>query len=151
MEMPTPMFLELMKQLFKKPATNKFPLKYAPASVTELLSKIRAGKAKLNPPVELPPNFRGKLSYERDKCTGCAACTKVCPANAIELVPAEKARIFHEKEGATLAAPMKIQIYISRCTFCAQCVEVCPAKCLSTTDEFLLADYDKYSEKLIVK
>lgn len=30
---------------------------------------------------------------------------KVCPAKAIELVPDEKAVIFHNKEGARLAAP----------------------------------------------
>lgn len=149
--MPTPMFFELFKQLFKKPATNKFPVKYAPPSVKGLLEKVKAGVAKPNPPIPLPPDFRGKISYEADKCTGCASCIKVCPANAIELVQAEKAVLFHEKEGATLAKPVKIQIYVARCCFCSQCVEVCPRKCLTMTNEFLLADYDKYSEKLIVK
>jgi formate hydrogenlyase subunit 6/NADH:ubiquinone oxidoreductase subunit I len=149
--MPTPMFFELFRQLFKKPATNKFPVKYTPPSVIKLLEKVKLGKLKINPPIELPPEFRGKISYEIEKCTGCASCTKVCPSNAIELVEAEKAVLFHEKEGARLAAPMKIKIYVSRCSFCSQCVEVCPRKCLKMTTEFLLADYDKYSDNLVVK
>ena len=145
------MVVEVFKQLFKKPFTNKFPVKYIPKSVTDAVEKIGKGELKINPPIEIPPNFRGKISYNRDRCTGCGLCVKVCPAKAIEPVPDEKAVIFHEKEGAKLAAPMKIKIYVSRCTFCSQCVDVCPKKCLSMSIDFLIANTDRFADELIVK
>lgn len=147
----TTMVFELLKQLFRKPATNKFPVKYTPKSVTETMKKVEKGEVKINPPVEIPPNFRGKVSYDRDKCIGCGICVKVCPAKAIELVPDEKAVTSNNKDGAKPAAPMKIRIYISRCTFCSQCVDVCPKKCLGMSGEFLLADADRFADGLIVK
>jgi hypothetical protein len=37
--MATPMGFELLKQLFKKPATNVFPVTYYPDSILKLLEK----------------------------------------------------------------------------------------------------------------
>lgn len=122
-------------QMFRKPWTNKFPAKYAPSNTTKFLSDVAAGKAKLIPPIETPPGFRGKIQYDKDKCTGCKLCIKVCPSGAIE---------FKEKE-------KKIKIYLARCTFCSQCNDVCPFDCLSMSNEFLLADADPYSKDLIVE
>ena len=127
-----PMIKQLLKQLAEGPFTNLFPSNRVPNSVTRFLKK-----GKINPPVPVPEKFRGKLSYERDKCVGCYSCIKVCPANAIE------ARLVDGKR--------KIRIHASRCTFCSQCVDVCPVKCLHTTDEFLLANYDKNSKNLIIE
>jgi formate hydrogenlyase subunit 6/NADH:ubiquinone oxidoreductase subunit I len=121
--------------MFKKPWTNKFPAKYAPDNTTQFLADVGAGKAELIPPIETPPNFRGKIKYDKEKCTGCKLCLKVCPCEAIE---------FKEKE-------KKIKIYLSRCCFCSQCNDICPSDCLSMSDEFLLADVDPYSKDLIVE
>jgi len=125
----------LLKQLFKNPFTNKFPAKYTPSSMTEFLKDVEKGKAKMIPPIEIPPNFRGAVAYDRDKCIGCQLCIRVCPSHAIEFIPEKK----------------KIRIYLARCTFCSQCTEVCPVKALSMSDSWLLADTDKYSENLIVE
>jgi len=125
----------VLKQMFKKPWTNKFPAKYQPSSTTKYLEAVGAGKAKINPPIPTPPNFRGKIKYDKDKCIGCNLCIKVCPCGAIESKPEEK----------------KIKIYLSRCCFCSQCNDVCPVKCLSMSDEFLLAGSDPYSKELIVE
>ena len=129
------MLPQVLAQMFKKPWTNKFPAKYAPGNTTKFLADVGAGKAKLIPPVETPPGFRGKIQYDKEKCIGCKLCIRVCPSEAIE---------FKEKD-------KKIKIYLARCTFCSQCNDVCPSDCLSMSDEFLLADVDPYSKDLIVE
>ena len=53
------MLRQVFSQMFKKPFTNKFPAKYTPSSVTGYLKDVQSGKAKMIPPVETPPNFRG--------------------------------------------------------------------------------------------
>jgi formate hydrogenlyase subunit 6/NADH:ubiquinone oxidoreductase subunit I len=121
--------------MFKKPWTNKFPAKYAPANTTKFLDDVAAGKAKIIPPVETPPNFRGKIQYDKEKCIGCKLCMKVCPCEAIE---------YKEKE-------KKIKIYLARCCFCSQCNDICPTNCLSMSNEFLLAGADLYAKDLIVE
>ena len=124
----------LLKQLFLRPATNMFPAKYAPESATAFLKKVAEDSSILVPPIAVPENFRGKLAYDREACTGCKLCIRVCPTRAIEFIPEEK----------------KIKIFISRCCFCAQCNDICPTHCLSMTDEFMLSNYDKFADELIV-
>ena len=124
----------ILKQLFLNPATNKFPAKYAPASTIQFLNSVTKGELKMIPPVPVPSKFRGKIAFNKAKCTGCRLCIDVCPTKAIEFIPEEK----------------KVKIFVSRCCFCAQCVEICPPKVLSMTEEFLLANYDKYANELVV-
>ena len=124
----------ILKQLFLNPATNKFPAKYALASTIEFLDSVTKGELKMIPPVPVPSKFRGKIAFNKAKCTGCRLCIDVCPTRAIEFIPEEK----------------KVKIFVSRCCFCAQCVEICPPKVLSMTEEFLLANYDKYANELVV-
>lgn len=121
------MQLELIKQLFRRTFTNRFPAKHIPRSVSGFLKDVERGERKMNPPVPVPPGFRGRINYIKKKCIGCRLCVKVCPADAV---------VFIEKE-------KKIRYHLFRCAFCEQCVEVCPTKALETTNEFLLADYEK--------
>ncbi len=129
------MLPQVFSQMFKKPWTNKFPAKYQPSSTTKYLQDVQAGKATINPPVKTPPGFRGKIQYDKEKCIGCKLCIKVCPCEAIEFKPKEK----------------KVKFYLARCCFCSQCNDVCPVNCISMSDEFLLADADKYAKDLIVE
>jgi NAD(P)H-quinone oxidoreductase subunit I len=129
------MLPQVFAQMFKKPFTNKFPAKYQPSSTTNFLKAVGEGKATINPPIQTPQKFRGKIQYDKEKCIGCKLCLKVCPCNAIEFKEEEK----------------KIKIYLARCCFCSQCNDICPVHCLSMGDEFLLADTDKYSKDLIVE
>lgn len=131
--MVTKLARKIFKSLFKKPVTNLFPAKYAPDSVLDLFEAVEDGKAELNEPINTPKDFRGRLRYDKDTCIGCQQCMTVCPSQAISFQPEEE----------------KIKISISRCTFCSQCVEICPVNCLEMSDEFLLADFDKYSDDLI--
>ncbi|WP_457753128.1 4Fe-4S binding protein [Thermococcus sp.] len=141
--MPTKAMFLFLKQLMERPFTNPFPVKHAPKNVTALIDKVQRGEAEINPPVPVPEGFRGKLKYTPERCIGCRLCILVCPANAMEWIPELK----------------KIRHYVSRCMFCALCVDVCPGKkfpgeekavkALRMSDEFLLADYNKYSDNLI--
>ncbi len=124
-----------LKQLLKKPATNFFPAKNLPPSITGFLEAVGEGKASIHPPITTPPKFRGKISYNHDLCIGCKLCMKVCPTNAIEFLPDIK----------------KIRIYVTQCVFCSQCNDICPKNCLSMSDEFLLAVEDRYAESQIIE
>ena len=129
------MLSQVFTQMFKKPFTNKFPAKYAPNNTTKFLEEVGKGNVEIIHPIKAPEGFRGKIQYDKEKCTGCKLCLKVCPSEAIEFKEADK----------------KIRIYLARCTFCSQCNDICPVKCLTMSNEFLLADSDKYSKDLIVE
>lgn len=73
--------------LFKKPATIIDPFR------------------ELKP----PPRFRGTIILDRDKCILCGLCSKVCPANCIEVDRAAKTYRYN---------PIK-------CISCRRCVDVC--------------------------
>jgi formate hydrogenlyase subunit 6/NADH:ubiquinone oxidoreductase subunit I len=124
----------ILRQLFQKPATNIFPAKYAPESTLAFLDRVARQEVQLHPPITVPPMFRGKIAYDRENCPGCQQCYKICPTRAIEWLPEEK----------------KIKIFVSRCCFCAQCVDVCSVHTLAMTEEFMLANYDKYTDKLVI-
>jgi len=94
-----------------------------PPSLTDALSNPDG----LVPPVPVGKRFRGRVDYDRSKCIGCKLCIKVCPANAIELLPEEK----------------KVLIHSDRCCFCAQCTEICPVKCLAMSETFMISSYSR--------
>ena len=138
--MGSPMYLEIFRQLLDRPFTNPFPVKYAPRNMHAALEAIKSGKVKINPPVPVPDDYRGKIAYDRDACIGCKMCIKVCPASAIEYVPSPDGK----PRGG------KVKFYMARCTFCALCTEICPKDAIAMTTEFLMADADKYSDSLVI-
>ncbi len=125
----------VLRQILKKPATNFFPARNLPPSVTGFLKAVGEGKAVIHPPVQTPPKFRGKIHYDRDTCIGCRMCIKVCPANAIEFLPETK----------------RIRVWVTQCVFCSQCNDICPKDSLHMSQEFLLATEDRYEEAMIVE
>lgn len=58
------MFPTIVKNLFSRPATRRYPFK-----------DIR----------EPFPGYRGSIHFDSDKCDLCGDCARVCPADAIEV------------------------------------------------------------------
>ncbi len=67
------------------------------------------------------------LEYNRDACTGCMLCPKVCNFGAIE------------KDGD------KVKFDLDKCVLCGSCEEICPANAITITrkavDKSHLGDY----------
>ncbi len=93
---------DVLRAFFQKPVTRPYPFEKKPA----------------------PPNYRGKLVWNREKCTGCQLCVKDCPADAIELVTIDRAN-----------KRFVLRYNIDRCTYCAQCVVNCRFDCLEMSHE----------------
>ena len=59
-----PFLPELLRHLFKKPATVKYPFEK----------------------LKVPKDFRGTPVYDSNLCNGCKLCIMDCPAEAIEII-----------------------------------------------------------------
>lgn len=129
------MVYKVVEQLFSKKSTNFFPSKYI-LDNTEYALK----NGLIHPPVEVKDGFRGRLVYDFESCTGCGLCSKVCPANAIELYPVE----------INAKKTKRIVMYLSRCTYCQECVNICPKNSIQITKDFFMADYNKYGKSMVV-
>jgi len=93
--------------IFKKPFTREYP----------------AVK------VEVPEGYRGRHTFDPEKCISCGLCERDCPSNAIELV---------EVSGKRMP-----KFYLDRCIFCYQCVESCPREAIKLSTTFEMATTDK--------
>ena len=96
------MLSDLSHSLFIKPVTERYPFVRKPA----------------------PNRFRGKLTYDPTKCSGCQLCVKDCPSNAVELITVDKVN-----------KRFVLRYHSDRCTYCAQCVVNCRFKCLEMSNE----------------
>jgi len=73
--------------------------------------------------------FRGKIEFDKEKCTACAACVQSCPTGAMSMQQTESSRIIENNYG--------------KCSFCGRCVDVCPEDALRSSNAFELAGADK--------
>ncbi len=115
---------EALKNLFSKPSTKKYPYKE----------------------IKTYDRFRGKITFDKSKCIGCALCRMYCPAECIKLTWKKSKMMVKGIEHQKIVHPID-EIDIGKCISCGQCVDICPVKCIWFTQEFELANKDK--EKLI--
>ena len=71
---PGKMTSQVLRSLFKKPATSSYPFVKKP----------------------MPKNFRGKLMFHPDKCIGCKICMRDCPSAAITIKPVGEKKFIAE-------------------------------------------------------
>ncbi len=81
--------------------------------------------------------YRGRIHFEFDKCISCEVCVRVCPIN-LPVVDWE----FNKETKKKKLKHYSIDFGV--CIFCANCVEYCPTNCLSATEEYELATYDRH-------
>lgn len=121
MKKPARVFSEVIKHLFKKPATSSYP--FTPAQPAK--------------------NFRGRIDFDSAKCIGCQICVRVCPAKAIEIKLSEVQPPAPAPVEGQPAAPAKKKfdcfMHLDRCVYCWQCAESCPKQALICTQDFELA------------
>jgi hydrogenase-4 component H len=96
------------------------------SKLKEAIICLRAGRVTLpypfapHPPA---PGFRGTVSMDAEKCTGCGGCANVCTPRAIVVSdPSQEIRV--------------LEFFLERCTYCARCAEVCPEEAISVTEQF---------------
>lgn len=107
------MFKDILTSFFSTPVTENYP--FEKPVTTDL--------------------FRGKLSFDPSKCTGCNLCSKDCPANALEIVIIDRA-----------AKRFVARYNVAHCIYCAQCIQSCRFKCLNLSkDDWELAALQKES------
>jgi NAD(P)H-quinone oxidoreductase subunit I len=82
--------------------------------------------------------YRGRIHYEFDKCIACEVCVRVCPIN-LPVVDWVMNKSTKKKELRNYSIDFGV------CIFCGNCVEYCPTNCLSMTEEYELATFDRHS------
>ena len=85
----------------------------------------------------LSERFRGRIHFEFDKCISCEVCVRVCPIN-LPVVDWE----FNKETKKKQLKHYSIDFGV--CIFCGNCVEYCPTNCLSMTEEYEMATYDRH-------
>ncbi|MCC7442223.1 MAG: 4Fe-4S binding protein [Bdellovibrionales bacterium] len=78
---------------------------------------------------DLPPRTRGLLFNDIERCTGCLACSKVCPVGCIEIE--NEAGPDPEKKWVAV-----FSVDFSQCIFCGLCVESCQPASLMHTKQY---------------
>ncbi|MCL4557817.1 MAG: NADH-quinone oxidoreductase subunit I [Deltaproteobacteria bacterium] len=80
--------------------------------------------------------FRGKLFVDINICTGCTACARICPVDAIVL---KTVRDENKK-----LRPVVFDIDNAKCIYCGLCVEACPVdNCLYFEKKYEFSSYSR--------
>ena len=129
-----------MKQVFDYIKEIRDAAKYLLQGFSVTLSHMGRRPVTVQYPYEkLIPSerYRGRIHYEFDKCIACEVCVRVCPIN-LPVVDWVMNKETKKKELRNYS------IDFGACIFCGNCVEYCPTNCLSMTEEYELATFDRH-------
>lgn len=84
---------------------------------------------------EIPDTFRGKISWEKEKCIACMLCDKICPSNCLTVATC----LSEDKKKKA----EDIKFDMGKCAFCGFCVEMCPTDALHNTKEYELSTFTR--------
>ena len=88
--------------------------------IFSILSRNSARGSRTRSPedeVPCPAGFRGMITHDAARCTGCRTCAYVCAPSAIAFDSTDPRFVVWT-------------YFAGRCTFCGRCVEYCPTRCL---------------------
>jgi formate hydrogenlyase subunit 6/NADH:ubiquinone oxidoreductase subunit I len=104
MKIPGAMVAEVLRHVFKVPATAQYPF-------------VK---------VDMPKDFRGKMMYFAEKCSGCGLCAKDCPSRALVInkLPDKRAEAIFD---------------LDKCIYCGQCVDSCNRDAIAWSKNYELA------------
>jgi NADH-quinone oxidoreductase subunit I len=74
--------------------------------------------------------YRGFHTNQIERCLGCEACVKACPAGCIRVAKSGPRKMDKGRDVAVGGALTLYQIDYATCLFCGQCADVCPTECL---------------------
>lgn len=94
--------------LFRKPATEKFPS---------------------GDPPKAEPGYRGRISYDPTVCINCGMCQRVCAPQAID-------RVVNVLENGDSEITMTFDL--ASCTFCGLCSAFCSRHAIELTDDYMI-------------
>ena len=106
-----PYFLEGISNIFKPVLTNEEPIEE----------------------VKGADNYRGKLSFDSNKCIGCGICIRVCAGEAIT----KEMKLVEDGQ------EIKMTFDLTACTFCGLCKDFCPKKAITLTEEIFMISENK--------
>lgn len=105
-----PFAKKALSNLFKKPSTVRFPEVEAPAM----------------------PAYRGRISYDAEKCVNCGMCIKVCSPEAIT-------RTVKPGDGGDY---ITYDFDLTSCTFCGSCQDFCSTKAIVLSEDYHMVAED---------
>ena len=97
-----------LSNLFRKPATERFPKTDAP---------------------EPAKNYRGRLSYDSTKCINCGQCIRVCAPQAMT-------RTIEDVDSETQKITFTFDM--TSCTYCGLCADFCSQHTITMSNDYMI-------------
>jgi NADH-quinone oxidoreductase subunit I len=84
------------------------------------------------------PEYDWAQATDKNRCTSCGICAKVCPPQCIWIV-----RTNDPDTGKPIPQPAEFYIDTDICMNCGYCAEFCPFDAIKMDHDFELADYER--------